>query len=119
QAVDRSNALKVFIVNAMTQPGETDGFTAYDHLATFLKHSGIKRVDAVVVNTKMPSHSILKRYLEQGQEPVIPDVAKIAKEGFSVFAEDLIGDKEDFVRHDPDRLVDLLMRIYHNYELLS
>jgi uncharacterized cofD-like protein len=118
QAVERSNALKVFVVNAMTQPGETDGFTAYDHLATFLEHSGIKKVDTVIVNTKMPSNSILKRYLEEGQEPVIPDIAKIAKEGFNVFAEDLIGDKEDFVRHDPDRLADLLMRVYYNYALL-
>ncbi|MEZ0361933.1 MAG: YvcK family protein [Hydrogenobacter sp.] len=118
EAVERSSALKVFIVNAMTQPGETDGFTAYDHLTTFLKHSGIKRVDAVVVNTKMPSNSLLKRYLDEGQEPVIPDVARIAKEGFNVYAEDLIGEKEDFVRHDPDRLADLLMRVYYNYAIL-
>lgn len=118
EAVERSNALKVFIVNAMTQPGETDGFTAYDHLMTFLKHSGIKKVDAVIVNTKMPSSSILKRYLDEGQEPVVPDIARIAREGFNVYAEDLIGDKEDFVRHDPDRLADLLMRVYYNYAVL-
>lgn len=118
EAVERSSALKVFIVNAMTQPGETDGFTAYDHLTTFLKHSGIKRVDAVVVNTKMPSNSLLKRYLDEGQEPVIPDVARIAREGFNVYAEDLIGEKEDFVRHDPDRLADLLMKVYYNYAIL-
>jgi uncharacterized cofD-like protein len=118
EAVERSNALKVFIVNAMTQPGETDGFTAYDHLITFLKHSGIKKVDAVIVNTKMPSSSILKRYLDEGQEPVVPDIARIAREGFNVYAEDLIGDKEDFVRHDPDRLADLLMRVYYNYAVL-
>ncbi|QWK20253.1 MAG: YvcK family protein [Hydrogenobacter thermophilus] len=118
EAVERSNALKVFIVNAMTQPGETDGFTAYDHLMTFLKHSGIKKVDAVIVNTKMPSSSILKRYLDEGQEPVVTDIARIAREGFNVYAEDLIGDKEDFVRHDPDRLADLLMRVYYNYAVL-
>lgn len=118
EAVERSNALKVFIVNAMTQPGETDGFTAYDHLTTFLKHSGIKKVDAVIVNTKMPSSSILKRYLDEGQEPVVPDIARIAREGFNVYAEDLVGDKEDFVRHDPDRLADLLMRVYYNYAVL-
>lgn len=118
-AVERSNGLKVFVVNAMTQPGETDGFTAYDHLKAFLKHSRISKVDAVVVNTRMPSDSILKRYLEQGQEPVVPDVAKIAREGFSVYAEDLIGEKEDFVRHDPERLASLLIKVFHNYALLS
>ncbi|RLJ71313.1 putative cofD-like protein [Hydrogenivirga caldilitoris] len=114
KAVNRSPALKVLIVNAMTQPGETDEFTAYDHMKTFLKFTGLKGIDAVIVNTKMPSGDILKRYLEQGQEPVTPDIAKIAREGVKVFAEDLIGDKDNFVRHDPDRLTDLIVKIVRN-----
>ncbi len=113
-AVNRSSALKVFIVNAMTQPGETDEFTAHDHLNTFMKFAGLERVDAVIVNTKMPSGDVLKRYLEQGQEPVTPDIAKIARSGVRVFAEDLIGDNESFVRHDPDRLTDLIVRVVRN-----
>ncbi|EDP76302.1 YvcK family protein [Hydrogenivirga sp. 128-5-R1-1] len=114
EAVERSSALKVFIVNAMTQPGETDEFTAYDHLRTFLEMTRLSRVDAVIVNTKMPSGDILKKYLEQGQEPVTPDIAKIAKEGVRVFAEDLIGDRDSFVRHDPDRLTELIVKIVRN-----
>jgi len=117
-AVARSSALKVFIVNAMTQPGETDGFTAYDHYRTFLKFSGLEKVDAVIVNTKMPSSGLLRKYLEQGQEPVVPDVGRIAREGPSVYAEDLIGEQESFVRHDPDRLTDLILKIAQD-EILS
>ncbi len=116
-AVKRSSAYRVFIVNAMTQPGETDGFTAYDHLRTFLNFSGLDRVDAVIINTKMPPNDILHKYLEQGQEPVVPDIAKIAKEGISVYAEDLIGDKNSYVRHDPDRLTDLIVKIVRNEAL--
>ncbi|ADC88820.1 protein of unknown function UPF0052 and CofD [Thermocrinis albus DSM 14484] len=111
-AVKRSLALKVLVVNAMTQPGETDGYTAYDHYRAFLEHSSLEKLDVVVVNTRMPSSHVLKRYVEQGQEPVVPDVAKIAKEGVLVYAEDLIGEKDDFVRHDPERLADLLIRVY-------
>ncbi len=111
EAIGRSKAFRVFIVNAMTQPGETDDFTAYDHIKTFLKFSRLDRVDAVVVNTKMPPNEILHRYVEEGQEPVVPDVGKIAKEGISVYAQDLIGDGENFVRHDPDRLTSLIMKI--------
>ena len=114
KAVERSSALKIFIVNAMTQPGETDEFTAYDHLVTFLRLTGVHKVDGAIVNTKMPSGEILKRYLNKGQEPVTPDIAKIAKEGIRVFAEDLIGDNDNFVRHNPDRLTDLIVRIVRN-----
>jgi uncharacterized cofD-like protein len=109
-AVETSPALKVFVVNAMTQPGETDGYTAYDHIKGFLTATGLSKIDIAIVNTKMPSDSLLRRYIEQGQEPVIPDVAKIAKEGITVYAEDLIGENEDFIRHDPDRLTDVILR---------
>ena len=101
----------------MTQPGETDGFTAYDHMDTFLRFSGLDKVDAVVVNTKMPPNDILKRYISQGQEPVVPDVGRISKKGVNVYAEDLIGEKDSFVRHDPDRLTNLIIRISN--EILS
>jgi len=118
ESVKRSSALKIFIVNAMTQPGETDDFTAYDHLATFLKFSGIERVNAVIVNTRMPPNDVLRKYVAQGQEPVVPDVGKIAKENISVFAEDLIGERDSFVRHDPDRLTEVILKISKN-EILS
>jgi len=60
----------------------------------------------------MPSDGVLRRYIEQGQEPVIPDIAKIAKAGITVYAEDLIGENQDFVRHDPDKLTDTILRAY-------
>ncbi|MDW8066476.1 MAG: YvcK family protein [Aquificaceae bacterium] len=118
-SVLRSQALRIFVVNAMTQPGETDGFTAYDHIRAFKEATGIDRIDVAVVNTRMPSDQVLRRYLEQRQEPVIPDIAKIAREGIEVYAEDLIGEKEDFVRHDPVRLADLIVGIYKKHGVLS
>ena len=119
EAVLTASAIRVFIVNAMTQPGETDGYTAYDHIKAFREITGIDRIDVAIVNTKMPSDQVLRRYIEQGQEPVVPDVARIAKEGIEVYAEDLIGEKEDFVRHDPKRLARLIVDIYKKYGVSS
>jgi len=118
KAVRESNALKVFVVNAMTQPGETDDFTAFDHIHTFLRFSGIDAVDVAIVNTQMPSDRLLKKYLEQNQEPVTPDVGKIGREGITVYAENLIGQNGDFVRHDPQKLTQVILKILEN-ELLS
>ncbi|MEJ5339151.1 MAG: uridine diphosphate-N-acetylglucosamine-binding protein YvcK [Aquificaceae bacterium] len=119
EAVLHSPALKVFVVNAMTQPGETDGFTAYDHIRAFREYTGIEKVDVALVNTKMPSDQVLRRYMAQRQEPVIPDIARIAREGIEVYAEDLIGEKEDFVRHDPKRLADLIVEVYRKHGVFS
>lgn len=114
-AVLRSQGVRVFVVNAMTQPGETEGYTAYDHIRAFKDYTGIDRIDVAVINTRMPSDRVLRRYLEQRQEPVIPDIARIAKEGIEVYTQDLIGEKEDFVRHDPYRLADLIVDIYRKH----
>ncbi|MCS7084125.1 MAG: YvcK family protein [Aquificaceae bacterium] len=119
KTIQESNALKVFVVNAMTQPGETTGYTAFDHLERFLTISGLSQVNAVIVNTRMPSDRILRNYLENSQEPVIPDVSKIARAGVKVYTGDLIGEKEDFVRHDPQRLAELLLSLLPVHESLS
>lgn len=118
EAVKESEALKVFVVNVMTQPGETDDFTAWDHINTFLKFSGIGLVDVAIVNTQMPSDGLLKKYLQQNQEPVTPDVGKIGRENITVYAENLIGESGDFVRHDPQKLTEVILKILEN-ELLS
>ncbi|WP_448583824.1 gluconeogenesis factor YvcK family protein [Thermocrinis sp.] len=110
EAVESSNAIKVFVVNAMTQPGETDDYSAYDHIKAFLEATGLSKIDIAILNTKMPSDGVLRRYIEQGQEPVIPDIAKIARAGITVYAEDLIGENQDFVRHDPDKLTEVILR---------
>lgn len=118
-AIERSRALRIFVVNAMTQPGETDHFSASDHIKAFLKHTGIGKVDVAIVNTRMPNNEVLRRYLQQGQEPVVPDVANIARMGIEVYTEDLIGEKEDFVRHDPRRLANLIVDIFRRHEAFS
>ncbi|WP_461831379.1 gluconeogenesis factor YvcK family protein [Aquifex sp.] len=114
EAVSESEALKVFIINAMTQPGETDNMSAWEHLKTFLEFSGLQSVDVAIVNTRMPPDRLLRKYLEQNQEPVTPDVSRIAKEGVKVYAEDLIGNGGDYIRHCPQKLTSMLIKILEN-----
>jgi uncharacterized cofD-like protein len=119
EAYKESEAKKIFIINAMTQPGETDGFTAFDHIQKFIDITGLDYPDIAVVNTKMPYYKLLKRYLAEKQEPVVPDVAEFAKHDIQVFAEDLIGESDNFIKHDPEKLADLLKRIFTELVLLK
>ncbi len=116
-SVKNSPSKKIFICNVMTQPGETDDYTAYDHINMFRKFTGIEHVDIAIVNTKMPPNDILKKYIATGQEPVVPDVAKISKENIDVYAEDLISENISFVRHDPIKLTNLLEQLMGKYVL--
>jgi uncharacterized cofD-like protein len=119
EAYKQSKAKKIFIVNAMTQPGETDGFTAFDHVRKFVEITGLDYPHIAIVNTRMPYYKLLEKYLAEGQEPVVPDVAEFARHNIQVFAEDLIGEGNNFIKHDPEKVAELLKRIFTELEFVK
>ena len=109
-AIRRSPAVKVLVVNAMTQPGETDGFSAADHARAILEAVGPGLFQHVLVNIQQPPPHLLQRYREQGQEPVRPDREGLRRLGLQVHVARLIAG-DDFVRHDSQRLARALLRV--------
>lgn len=109
-AIVDSTALKIYICNVMTQPGETDGFTASDHIHAIEANVGKRSFDQVLLNKALPSQFLLKRYAEVGQEFVEPDVDRIRAMGLRAITANLISET-DLVRHDPARLADSILRM--------
>jgi uncharacterized cofD-like protein len=107
--VANAHAVKIYVCNVMTQPGETDGMTAADHLQALLTNAGERVCDYVIVNDERPSR-LLSAYAQEGQVPVEPDVERIAALGFQPVCAAVIGETET-VRHDPDRLATVVMGI--------
>jgi uncharacterized cofD-like protein len=111
EAISKSKAIKIYACNVMTQPGETDGFTAADHLRVIMEHAPEKRlIDYVLVNKEMPVPELLARYEKYGQRFVAPDLETIRTMGYTPRAENLVS-QTDVVRHDPQRLADAIFRI--------
>ena len=108
-----ARALRVYVCNVMTQPGETDKFTAQDHLQSLLEHAGLV-ADVMVINGRRPSPQIIEAYAAQQQDPVSFDVQAIRELGVTPFFGDIIAEG-NFVRHDADALADTLFRIYDRY----
>ena len=65
-AVIRSKAVKIYVCNVMTQPGETDGYGAYEHVRALIRHMGCQCLDYVVVNEQKASPDILAKYEKEG-----------------------------------------------------
>ena len=78
--VANAPAVKIYVCNVMTQPGETDGMTAADHVEALLANAGERVCDYVVVNDRPPSR-LLAAYAQEGQVPVVPDVERIDRVG--------------------------------------
>ncbi|MBV8371701.1 MAG: YvcK family protein [Candidatus Eremiobacteraeota bacterium] len=100
--VANAHAVRIYVCNVMTQPGETDGMTAADHVEALFASAGERVCDYVVVNDEAPSR-LVAAYAQEGQVPVAPDVDRIAALGVEVVGAGVISETET-VRHDPDRL---------------
>lgn len=109
-AIRRSHALRVYVCNVMTQPGETDGFTASDHVRAIEAHCPARLFDYVLVNTTRPSPELLERYRQSGAEFVEPDNDRIRAMGYRTIVGDFIS-QTDVVRHDPYKLADAIMHL--------
>jgi uncharacterized cofD-like protein len=109
-ALDTSKAIKLYVCNVMTQPGESDGFTASDHVAALAIHAPGKRLfDFVLVNKMRPAPEMLLKYERFGQRFVEPDVEKIRAMGYTPILGDFIS-QTDVLRHDGDNLTRAIFR---------
>lgn len=108
-ALAEARGLRIYVCNVMTQPGETDGYTAADHLKAVFKHAGRRVVDVALVNSEVPT-KLVDRYEAEGAFPVEPDIDEIRRMGVRPIAASLINET-NLVRHDPDRLAEAIQRI--------
>jgi len=118
EAVLQSQAVKIYICNVMTQPGETDGFGAYEHVKTLTDYVGGQFLDYVIVNSQEISEEQQALYRAKGQEPVTPDMDKIEQTGVKVIPFKLIS-SSDMVRHDPQKLAQAIMSLVYRLRLFG
>lgn len=111
--VRNCNALRVYVCNVMTQPGETDGYTAQEHLSAIIEHAGLVS-DVMIMNGRRPSDATLATYSAQNQHPVEFDIHEIRELGATPFFGDIISEG-NFVRHDSDALAQTIFRLYDRY----
>jgi uncharacterized cofD-like protein len=120
EAIKNSHATKIYVCNIVTQPGQTDGYTTSDHIKALIAHLGEGVLDYVLVNNYMPKKEVLEKYAREGAKMVSPDLethnlfVKIVE---ADLVEDLektrvLWEKQDLLRHDPDKLANAICRVY-------
>ncbi|MCQ2743650.1 MAG: YvcK family protein [bacterium] len=104
-AIEQSQAKKIYVCNIMTQPGETDNYSVASHINALLSHANGKHIiDAVLVNNSLPSN-ISEGYAKNGSSPVRLDMENIVPTGIAVVSQKLIEEnKEGLVRHSSNRV---------------
>lgn len=109
EVIASSGAIKVCVCNVMTQPGETDGYSASDHIKALIAHSHPRILDYCIVNTGEIPQGVLQRYAQQNSYIVINDRKKIENMGYRVIEDDFGIVEKDVIRHDPVKLAKIIL----------
>jgi len=108
QAIAWSRARVILVMNLMTEPGETDGFSAEDVLLALREHAPQVNFDGVLINTTPIPPELLGRYAGQGAEPLLADPERIEALGCRALARPLLAEGPK-IRHEPRKLAETLL----------
>ena len=115
EALRKSKAVKIYICNVMTQPGETDGYTASMHAKAIIEHGGRGVIDYMLVNSTPISSDMQAFYAKKGAYPVEVDEEAINALGVGFVKADIINET-DVIRHDPDKLSRSVMQMVYRLQ---
>ena len=118
ESIRKSNAIKIYISNIMTQPGETDGFKASDHIKMLKKYGGRGIVDYVIANRGDIPADIKERYLNDNSELVELDSKELKSLGVEVIEASLAKIEKGYVKHDSEYLAEVLVDTIMEKKLL-
>lgn len=136
EAIAQSKALKVYICNIMTQPGETDHFSVSNHIEWLLRYIPAGALDVVLVNNTPVSPDVAAKYREEGAQPIYLRMASELRNGrpgpallsvagsettstsitvcgkrIPVLASDLL-EQSELARHCPTKLAQAVFTVY-------
>ncbi len=108
EALKASPAIKVFICNVATQPGETDFFRVSDHLKAIENHLGTNIFDFVVVNSNN-NFPLPTSAQTAGIKRVVYDPATVNQRSIHAVLVDVVNPRIS-THHDPDKLARAIMK---------
>ncbi|NJD02170.1 MAG: uridine diphosphate-N-acetylglucosamine-binding protein YvcK, partial [Ruminiclostridium sp.] len=110
-AVKKSGAAKLYICNVMTQPGETGGYSVYDHIRAMEDHSCKGIVEYCIINNAGIPDELRERYRSDGAEQVEIDKRALNENCIKLMERDFVSIKNGYIRHDPDKLAGTIINL--------
>lgn len=104
EAVVKARGTRVYICNLMTKNGETNDFTAVDHVRTIHNYLYARCIDVVVVNSAAPSPAQVDEYTAENAFPVTYNVQSLLDEGVKRVIESELTSRHSLIRHDPYKI---------------
>lgn len=114
KAIKESKALKFYISNIMTEPGQTDNYSVSDHIKAITEHTRENIIDYCLGNVGEIVPEYVRKYNKQGSDIVDVDTAKIKELGVSVLKKDIAKIENGYIRHDTEEIAKTIMEFICN-----
>jgi uncharacterized cofD-like protein len=108
--IAQSPARVVLVMNLMTEPGETDGYTAVDHLVALRRHAPQVPIHDVLLNMSPIPEKVVAHYAAGHSVPVSTDAPLLRALGCRTVEGELFDDGVQ-VRHDPRKLAEAILAL--------
>lgn len=111
KTIRESKALKIYISNIMTEPGQTDDYDVSQHIQSILEHSGEGVVDFCISDVGEIVPEYIRKYNLMGSDVVNIDTAEIRSKGVQLIKGELATVEGNYIRHDPDKTAKLIIEL--------
>lgn len=112
--IKESKAIKIYITNLMTEPGQTDNYTVSDHIEALFSHTGKEIIDYCLVDTGEIVPEYVRKYNLEGQEIVLQDIDRANKKGVKIIQKNLSKIEGFYIRHNSDVIASSIMELICN-----
>ena len=111
---DNSKAIKFYISNIMTEPGQTDNYALSDHLKAIDEHVGIDLIDYCLVDTGEIIPEYIRKYNKEGADVVEFDSKKTGEYNVKILKRNMSCIKENKIRHNSDIIASTIIEMICN-----
>lgn len=104
KTIKESKAIKVYVSNIMTEPGQTDDYSISDHINALIEHVGKGVADFCLCDTGEVTPEFVRKYNKMGADIVEQDFKNVSGKGMTIIQKDMSMIKQDVIRHNPDAI---------------
>ena len=109
KTIKESKAIKIYVSNIMTEPGQTDDYSLSDHINAITEHVGDNLIDYCIYDTGEIIPEYIKKYNEQGSDIVEQDITRLRAKGIKLLQRKLSNIVDGSIRHDPDSVAESII----------
>ncbi len=111
KAIKEAKAIKIYVSNIMTEPGQTDNYTLSEHVKAILDHAGRDIIDYCIYDSGEIVPEFIKMYNKKGADVVEQDIQKTKDLGVKLLEKNLSIIIDDNIRHNTEAVAESVIEL--------